>query len=82
MSRSRGGGGCAGEGGGGTDTCDYSVLASGRVESCAGIAEVMGSNPFKPHFFFTLKFHNCFNCVHTSAMTNNAFIRVLSVVTL
>ena len=35
-----------------------------NLSSCAGIAEVMGSNPVQAWIFFRLNFRNCLNCVY------------------
>ena len=39
-------------------------LLAQLVESCAGIAEVKGSNPEQALIFFGLPFHNCKSCTY------------------
>ena len=39
-------------------------LLAQLVESCAGIAEVKGSNPVQALIFFGLPFHNCKSCTY------------------
>ena len=39
-------------------------LLAQLVESCAGIAEVKGSNPVQALIFFSLPFHNCKSCTY------------------
>ena len=39
-------------------------LLAQLVKHCAGIEEAMGSNPFRPEFFFRPYFRNCLSSVH------------------